>query len=52
MLCIADLLDPKDARGLANVLLDLSPDIGVGRHGVGAPVAGLHKDLDMTLLIC
>ena len=46
---IADLLDPEDARGLADVLLDLSPDIGVGRHGVGAPVAWLHKDLDIII---
>ena len=40
-----DLLDAKDDRGLADVLLDLGADIGVGCHGVCAPVAGLHQDL-------
>ena len=41
-----DLLDAEDDRGLADVLLYLGADIGVGCHGVGAPVAGLHQDLD------
>ena len=46
----SDLLDTEDTRGLADVLLDLGADISVGCHGVGSPVAGLHEDLDTTLV--